>query len=133
MKPLSSCLITITLLVLCGGLTNAGPKSPLSGIKREKSGQKEPSKERVLQIQQGMVAHGYPVEVTGKWDDQTKTALRKIADDMGWQVNHVPDARVLPLIGLGGSHQNPEVSKERGNHLDKLQRHELKDFEDSEN
>lgn len=84
--------------------------------------QKEPTKQRTLEIQHALVTHGYSVQVTGKWDDQTKAALFKIADERGWQVDHVPDARVLILLDLGGPNANPDIATLSGNHLDKMQR-----------
>jgi len=114
----------MALAVLFGGTSASGSPSP-----KEKTGQKEPTRERVLEIQKALNAHGHPVEVTGKWDEQTKSVMFKWQDSMGWQVNHVPDARVINCIGLGGAHADLSLCSQRGNHLDEAQRHE----KDSEN
>jgi len=64
--------------------------------------QKQPDKKRVLQIQKALIADGYMVgPATGRWDKATIDELATIARDHGWQTRHVPDARVLNLLGLG--------------------------------
>ncbi len=93
----------------------AAPKHP-------KKGQKQPDQKRVLEIQEALISRdlmsGPP---SGKWDDRTQDILRRIADSYEWQTKHVPDARVLILLGL--SKGNPEVIQ-KGNKLDQLQRGE---------
>ena len=78
----------------------------------------------MLEIQQAMVAHGFPCPITGLMDKCTHDTLWKIADDHKWQVTHVPDARVLGLLGLGGKNFDPEVLDLPQDHLDKLQRND---------
>jgi len=118
MKLRSLCRVTIALLAI-GFLvsTCSGNATKKDG---NKPGQKEPNRERVLEIQNALVSHGYTVEVTGKWDHQTQVALYKIADGMEWQVNHVPDARVLILLGL--SKGDPMLAQQKGDHLDQAVR-----------
>jgi hypothetical protein len=105
----------IAVLMLASTAFAAPKKKPVIG-------QKEIAPARALEIQKALVSHGYSVEVTGAWDRQTKVALYRIADDMEWQVNHVPDARVLILLGLGNPMSNPEVATQKGNQNDRDQR-----------
>ena len=111
MKLLGTFLVVLTLATSVA----AGPAKV-----KDKPGQKAPSQERVLEIQNALVAHGYTVAVTGKWDHQTQVVLYKIADGMKWQVNHVPDARVLILLGL--SKGDPQIAQQEGGHLDQAVR-----------
>lgn len=106
----------IVALVLI--LASAGLAAP----KKKVIGQKEIAPARALEIQNALVAHGYSVETTGVWDRQTKLALYKIADDMEWQINHVPDARVLILIGLGNPLSDQALAHQKGGQIDRDQR-----------
>ena len=74
------------------------------------AGQKEPDAKRTREIQQALVEHGRPVQVNGKWNPETKAALRAIAQEHCWQTAHVPDARVLIILGLGNKYSNPWVT-----------------------
>jgi hypothetical protein len=66
--------------------------------------QKQPDKKRVLQIQKALIADGYLAGLpTGRWDKATIEELAVIAQDHGWQTKHIPDARVLNLLGLGST------------------------------
>ena len=79
--------------------------------------QMQPDPKRVHQIQVAMDEHGYILPPHATWS-QTQAILKKIAQDRGWQTHHVPDARVLILLGLGNQYSNPAVSDEGPNHLD---------------
>lgn len=58
--------------------------------------------ERVTQIQQALIrAHYLNGEASGKWDEQTKTAMAKFQADNGWQTKITPDSRALVKLGLG--------------------------------
>src|SRR5271157_1929634 len=107
---------TFLMLLVLATSVAAGPAK----AKKDPPSQKQPTPQRVLEIQNALVAHGYAVEVTGKWDHQTQVALYKIADGMEWQVNHVPDARVLILLGL--SKGDPMLAQQKGDHLDQAVR-----------
>jgi hypothetical protein len=121
--------LALLLLLTTPALSNSPPKTPPTKTKVVK-GQKEPLPQRVVEIQAALLAHNYKIEATGKWDDQTKTCLRDIANAHKWQVDHVPDARVLLLIGLGSKNQNPEVLTAPPDRLDELQRKKLGDDEE---
>lgn len=86
------------------------------------AGQTEPDKKRTAQIQTALVEHGYAVHVTGKWDAETKTMLKQIALDHCWQGAHVPDARVLRLLGFKTLAYDPlmedPATVQGPNHLD---------------
>jgi hypothetical protein len=65
--------------------------------------QTQPDKERVMQIQDALVRAGKLSAVTGNWDKLTWDALRAVATEHGWSTCHVPDARVLNVLGLGAA------------------------------
>src|SRR5271169_6005994 len=65
--------------------------------------QTQPDKARVLQIQDALVREGKLLVTTGNWDKLTIEALRGMAAEHGWGTCHVPDARVLNILGLGAS------------------------------
>lgn len=69
--------------------------------------QREPDRKRTLEIQQALVEHGHPVAVTGKWNPETKAVLAAIAKEHCWQTAHVPDARVLRLLGFKSPAYDP--------------------------
>ena len=70
---------------------------------RHKSKQTQPDPARTTQIQEALVREGKLPAVTGKWDRPTQDALAAMAREHGWSTCHVPDARVLVLLGLGSS------------------------------
>lgn len=87
--------------------------------------QMHPDKKRTVEIQQALIAKGYMFgSPTGVWDNRTIEVLQQIAEDHKWQVDHVPDARVLILLGLGNRYSDPKVATWPGNHLDCRQRGE---------
>jgi hypothetical protein len=94
------------LLVVLAVSTYAGPRK----------GQTIPDQKRTIQIQSALIDHGFLFGLpSGKWDNQTVEILKGIAKDHHWQTRHVPDARVLIILGL--SKGNPEVL-DKPNHLD---------------
>jgi len=99
---------------------------PLSAApNKPKKGQKQIDPRRIVEIQEVLISHDFMSgPPSGKWDDQTQDALRRIADSYGWQTKFVPDARVLILLGL--SKGNPAVIQ-KGNRLDQLMRGEPED------
>lgn len=100
--------ILLSLVLLSVPVSTAGP------------GQKQPDKKRTVEIQQALIANGYMSgSPTGKWDKATIDALRGIAEAHKWQVNHVPDARVLDCLHLTN---NPDGCLLPSNHLDQAQR-----------
>ena len=62
--------------------------------------QTQPDKARVLQIQDALVKQGRLPAASGNWDKPTWDALRTMAREHGWSTCHIPDARVLNLLGL---------------------------------
>jgi hypothetical protein len=65
--------------------------------------QTQPDKARVLEIQDALVREGRLPAASGNWDKPTWDALRAIATEHGWSTCHVPDARVLNVLGLGAA------------------------------
>ena len=58
--------------------------------------------ERATQIQTALIQRGYlSGEPTGRWDDQTISAMQKLQGDNGWQTKITPDSRALIKLGLG--------------------------------
>lgn len=68
--------------------------------------QLEPS--RIEEIQQALIREGYLAqEPTGKWDDATRSAMRRYQDKNGFSTTGLPEAKSLMKLGLG-SHPLPE-------------------------
>lgn len=109
-------LVVLALLLWASGVLGA-PK------------QKQPDKKRVIQIQSALIDQGYLGGTpSGIWDQQTQSVLGKIAADHGWQSRHIPDARVLNILGLGASttdmyaptkHNDHNIVEEEINQYDK--------------
>lgn len=60
----------------------------------------EPS--RAKEIQQALIQAGYlHEEPTGKWDDQTREAMRRYQTDHGFSATGLPEAKSLMSLGLG--------------------------------
>ena len=58
--------------------------------------------ERATQIQTALIKQGYLTgEPTGRWDDQSVSAMQKMQGDNGWQTKITPDSRALIKLGLG--------------------------------
>jgi hypothetical protein len=73
----------------------------LHAMHEEKAPMAMPS-ERASQIQTALIKQGYLTgEPTGRWDDQTVSAMQKLQGDNGWQTKITPDSRALIKLGLG--------------------------------
>ena len=69
--------------------------------RQEKAPMEMPS-ERATEIQSALIRQGYMTgEPTGRWDDQSVSAMQKLQGDMGWQTKITPDSRALIKLGLG--------------------------------
>ena len=69
---------------------------------REEKAPVEMPSERATQIQTALIKQGYLIgEPTGRWDDQSVSAMQKLQGDMGWQTKITPDSRALIKLGLG--------------------------------
>ena len=67
--------------------------------------------ERATQIQTALIKQGYLTgEPTGRWDDQTVSAMQKLQGDNGWQTKITPDSRALIKLGLGPTDTAPAPS-----------------------
>jgi peptidoglycan hydrolase-like protein with peptidoglycan-binding domain len=61
-----------------------------------------PSPERIQEIQQALAQAGYlNAQPTGRWDDQTREAMRRYQTDHGFPVTGLPEAKSLMKLGLG--------------------------------
>jgi peptidoglycan hydrolase-like protein with peptidoglycan-binding domain len=61
-----------------------------------------PAPERIQQIQQALVqAHYLNEEPNGRWDDQTREAMRRYQTDQGFPETGLPEAKSLMKLGLG--------------------------------
>ncbi len=85
---------SVLLVLLCVSIAVAKPH-------KKQPKQQHPDPARTTQIQEALVKRGYPVNVTGVWDEPTFNALHAAAKDNGWSTCHVPDARVINWLGLG--------------------------------
>ncbi len=49
-----------------------------------------------------LIKQGYLTgQPTGRWDEQTVAAMKKLQGDNGWQTKITPDSRALIKLGLG--------------------------------
>lgn len=72
--------------------------------RRRERGQKEPTSDRISEIQQALAKDGsYTGTPNGKWDDSTQEALRKFQESHGLTPTGKLDARSLQRLGLGSS------------------------------
>jgi peptidoglycan hydrolase-like protein with peptidoglycan-binding domain len=61
-----------------------------------------PEPERIQEIQQALVQAGYLIaQPNGRWDDQTRDAMRRYQADHGFPVTGLPEAKSLMKLGLG--------------------------------
>jgi hypothetical protein len=69
---------------------------------RRRRAQLRPEPERIQEIQQALVQAGYlNAEPNGRWDDQTREAMRRYQADHGFPVTGLPEAKSLMKLGLG--------------------------------
>lgn len=81
-----------------------GKKSSARRGRRRDRGQKEPTPDRISEIQQALAKDGsYTGTPSGKWDDSTQDALRKFQEAHGLNPTGKLDARSLQQLGLGSS------------------------------
>jgi len=73
----------------------------LHAARQEKAPLEMPS-ERASEIQTALIKQGYLTgEPTGRWDDQSVSAMQKMQGENGWQTKITPDSRALIKLGLG--------------------------------
>jgi len=69
-----------------------------------------PEAQRIEEIQQALVKTGYlNAEPTGRWDDQTREAMRRYQADNGFPVTGMPEAKSLMKLGLGPHPLPPDL------------------------
>jgi peptidoglycan hydrolase-like protein with peptidoglycan-binding domain len=61
-----------------------------------------PAPERIEEIQQALAQAGYlQAQPNGRWDDQTREAMRRYQADHGFPATGLPEAKSLMKLGLG--------------------------------
>jgi len=85
-------------------------KAALVAAARRRRSMMRPESERIGEIQQALVKSGYlSGEPTGRWDDQTREAMRRYQADNGFPVTGLPEAKSLMKLGLGPHPLPPEL------------------------
>lgn len=92
-----------------GTSTKKSPSSAKRGKARakrssqkSKRGQKEPTADRISEIQKALAKNGsYAGEPSGKWDDATVDAMKKFQEFHGLNPTGKVDAKTLQQLGLG--------------------------------
>jgi peptidoglycan hydrolase-like protein with peptidoglycan-binding domain len=74
-----------------------------------------PEPERIQEIQQALAKAGYlSEEPNGRWDEQTREAMRRYQADHGFPVTGLPEAKSLMKLGLGPHPLPPDVDTSSG-------------------
>ena len=61
-----------------------------------------PEPDRIIEIQKALAQAGYPnVQLTGRWDDATRDAMRSYQAANGFPPTGLPEAKSLMKLGLG--------------------------------
>ena len=77
--------------------------------------QLRPEPERIQEIQQALVQAGYlNAQPNGRWDDQTREAMRRYQADHGFPVTGLPEAKSLMKLGLGPHPLPPDLDTSSG-------------------
>jgi len=74
-----------------------------------------PTPERIQEIQQALAQAGYfKAQPNGRWDDQTREAMRHYQADHGFPATGLPEAKSLMKLGLGPHPLPAELDPKRG-------------------
>ena len=85
-------------------------KAQRAAAERRRRAQLRPSPERIEEIQQALVKVGYLSEQpNGRWDEQTREAMRRYQTDHGLPVTGLPEAKSLMKLGLGPHGLPPDL------------------------
>jgi len=85
-------------------------KAALAAAARHRRSLMRPESDRIGQIQQALAKSGYlSGEPTGRWDDQTREAMRRYQADNGFPVTGLPEAKSLMKLGLGPHPLPPDL------------------------
>jgi len=77
-------------------------KAKRAAAARRRRAQLRPEPERIQEIQQALFQAGYlNAQPNGRWDDQTREAMRRYQADHGFPVTGLPEAKSLMKLGLG--------------------------------
>ena len=73
-----------------------------SAAARRRRAQLRPEPERIQEIQQALARAGYfNGQPDGRWNDQTRDAMRRFQADHGFPATGLPEAKSLMKLGLG--------------------------------
>ena len=85
-----------------GRSAKSRPSNKRSKGSRKQPGQKAPTTDRISEIQTALARDGsFQGTPTGRWDDDTASAMRKFQGSHGLNVNGKLDAPTLQRLGLG--------------------------------
>ena len=85
-------------------------KAALAAAARHRRSMMRPESDRIGEIQQALVKSGYlSGDPSGRWDDQTREAMRRYQADNGFPVTGLPEAKSLMKLGLGPHPLPPEL------------------------
>jgi len=74
-----------------------------------------PTPERIQEIQQALAQAGYfKAQPNGRWDEQTREAMRHYQADHGFPATGLPEAKSLMKLGLGPHPLPAELDPKRG-------------------
>ena len=77
-------------------------KARRAAAERRRRARMRPAPERIQEIQRALVQAGYSKEEpNGRWDEQTREAMRRYQADHGFPVTGLPEAKSLMKLGLG--------------------------------
>ena len=77
-------------------------KAKRAAAARRRRAQLRPEPERIQEIQQALAQAGYlNAQPNGRWDDQTREAMRRYQAGHGFPVTGLPEAKSLMKLGLG--------------------------------
>jgi hypothetical protein len=82
---------------------------------RRRRAQLRPEPERIEEIQQALVKAGYlNAQPNGRWNDETRDAMRHYQVDHGFAVTGLPEAKSLMKLGLGPHPLPPDLDTSNG-------------------
>jgi hypothetical protein len=77
-------------------------KGRLTVTAKQRRSMIRPEPNRITEIQKALTQAGYySVVASGKWDDQTRDAMRRYQLDHGFPATGLPEAKSLMKLGLG--------------------------------
>jgi len=82
---------------------------------RRRRAQLRPEPERIEEIQQALVKAGYlNAQPNGRWNEETRDAMRRYQVDHGFAVTGLPEAKSQMKLGLGPHPLAPDLDTSNG-------------------